>query len=56
MADMKENMENEIQATHDVSIKMLFAKTPYANFIQKEYIKMDAHVRLYIKEMEQNIS
>lgn len=37
MADLKENVEREIQAALD------------------EYVKMDAHVRLYIREMEQCI-
>lgn len=38
MADLKENIENEIQAARE------------------EYVKMDSHIRLYIKEMEQSIS
>ena len=36
MADLKENIENEIAAAHD------------------QYLKMDSHIRLYIKEMEQS--
>ena len=35
MADLKENIENEVQAAHE------------------EYLKMDAHINLYMKEMEQ---
>ncbi|KAB8342835.1 hypothetical protein FH972_022433 [Carpinus fangiana] len=38
MADLKENIENEIQAARE------------------EYVKMDSHIRLYVKEMEQSIS
>ncbi len=35
MIDLKENIENEVHATHD------------------EYLKMEAHIKLYITEMEQ---
>lgn len=34
MADMKENVEAEINAARD------------------EYVKMDAHIRLYLREIE----
>ncbi|KAH7370380.1 kinetochore protein-like protein nuf2 [Rhexocercosporidium sp. MPI-PUGE-AT-0058] len=37
MADLKENIENEIHSSHD------------------EFLKMDSHIKLYIKEMEQSI-
>ncbi|KAF2139532.1 uncharacterized protein K452DRAFT_274877 [Aplosporella prunicola CBS 121167] len=37
MADLKENIENEVHSAHD------------------EYLKMESHIRLYIKEMEQSI-
>ncbi len=37
MADLKENIEAEIQAAHD------------------EYLKMDAHINLYMTGMEQVI-
>jgi kinetochore protein Nuf2 len=37
MADLKENIENEIHSAHD------------------EYLKMESHIKLYIKEMEQSI-
>ena len=37
MADLKENIANEVMAARD------------------EYMKMEAHVRLYITEMEQAI-
>lgn len=37
MADLKENIENEVHAAHD------------------EYLKMEAHIKLYITEMEQCI-
>ncbi|EKD20038.1 uncharacterized protein L3040_002285 [Drepanopeziza brunnea f. sp. 'multigermtubi'] len=35
MADLKENIENEIHSSHD------------------EFLKMESHIKLYIKEMEQ---
>lgn len=38
MADLKENVENEIHAAHD------------------KYVKMDSHIRLYVKEMEQSVA
>jgi kinetochore protein Nuf2 len=34
MADLKENIENEIQSAHE------------------EYLKLEAHIKLYITEME----
>lgn len=37
MADLKDNIENEIHSAHD------------------EFLKIDSHIRLYIKEMEQSI-
>lgn len=37
MADMRENVENEVHAARD------------------EYLKMEAHIRLYVTEMEQSI-
>ncbi|CAL3971380.1 unnamed protein product [Diplocarpon coronariae] len=37
MADLKENIENEIHSSHD------------------EFLKMESHIKLYIKEMEQAI-
>ena len=37
MADLKENIENEVHAAHD------------------EYLKLESHIKLYIKEMEQCI-
>ncbi|TVY89741.1 putative kinetochore protein [Lachnellula willkommii] len=37
MAELKENIENEIHSSHD------------------EFLKMDSHIKLYIKEMEQSI-
>lgn len=38
MLDLRENIDNEVQAA------------------QAEYLKMEAHIKLYITEMEQNIS
>jgi kinetochore protein Nuf2 len=37
MADLKENIEQEVQSARD------------------EYLKMESHIKLYIKEMEQSI-
>ena len=37
MADLKDNIENEVHSAHD------------------EFLKIDSHIRLYIKEMEQSI-
>jgi len=37
MADLKDNIENEIHASHDV------------------FLKLDSHIELYIKEMEQSM-
>jgi kinetochore protein Nuf2 len=38
MADLKEQIETEVQAARE------------------EYVKMESHIRLYINEIEQNIS
>jgi kinetochore protein Nuf2 len=37
MADLKENIENEVHTAHE------------------EYLKLESHIKLYIKEMEQSI-
>jgi kinetochore protein Nuf2 len=37
MADLKENIENEVHSAHE------------------EYLKLESHIHLYIREMEQSI-